>query len=217
MEVLVRMGATTYTMPSEREIVGRRVFDAPREMVFEAWTSYEHVPHWMLGPEGWTMPVCEIDLRVGGGWRFVWRKADRSEMEMDGAGDGDRDDRRDGPELRPSGRASATEWRSRRRFLAPYVVSEFHGATGAFDVLGIGGVVTYDGWGAKLPMSGREALETGRDSGPPAARGHDEAPELSARRRPPSRRWPAGWERPPRRGRSAARRPAPARAPPGAR
>lgn len=84
MESLVRMGATTYTMPSEREIVGRRVFDAPREMVFEAWTSCEHVPHWMLGPEGWTMPVCEIDLRVGGSWRFVWRKPDGSEMEMGG-------------------------------------------------------------------------------------------------------------------------------------
>jgi uncharacterized protein YndB with AHSA1/START domain len=39
----------------------------------------------MLGPEGWTMPVCEIDLRPGGGWHFVWRKSDGSEMEMRGA------------------------------------------------------------------------------------------------------------------------------------
>jgi uncharacterized protein YndB with AHSA1/START domain len=49
-----------------------RVFDAPRKLVFEAWTNAKHVPRWMLGPEGWTMPVCEIDLRPGGAWRFVW-------------------------------------------------------------------------------------------------------------------------------------------------
>jgi uncharacterized protein YndB with AHSA1/START domain len=42
------------------------------------------VPQWMLGPEGWSMPVCEIDLRPGGGWHFVWRKADGSEMDMRG-------------------------------------------------------------------------------------------------------------------------------------
>ena len=61
-----------------------RVVDAPRRLVFEAWTNPEHLPHWMLGPEGWTMPVCEIDLRPGGAWRFVWRKSDGTEMEMHG-------------------------------------------------------------------------------------------------------------------------------------
>lgn len=85
MDPKVRMGATVYTMPTEREIVARRVFDAPRGQVFVAWTSCEHVPHWMLGPDEWTMPVREIDLRVGGRWRFVWRKGDgETEMEMDG-------------------------------------------------------------------------------------------------------------------------------------
>jgi len=54
------------TTPTDREIVMTRVFDAPRRLVFEAWTNPEHLPHWMLGPEGWTMPVCEIDLRPGG-------------------------------------------------------------------------------------------------------------------------------------------------------
>lgn len=74
----------TVETPSDREIVMTRAFDAPRELVWEAWTSPEHVPNWMLGPEGWSMPVCEIDLRVGGEWRFVWRKDDGSQMEMRG-------------------------------------------------------------------------------------------------------------------------------------
>jgi uncharacterized protein YndB with AHSA1/START domain len=75
----------TVTTPSDREVAMTRVFDAPRRLVFEAWTNPEHVPHWMIGPEGWTMPVCEIDLRAGGSWHFVWRKADGSEMDMRGA------------------------------------------------------------------------------------------------------------------------------------
>ena len=74
----------TVTTPTDREIVVTRAFDAPRRLVFEAWTDPRHVPHWMLGPEGWTMPVCEIDLRPGGAWRFVWRRNDGSEMEMTG-------------------------------------------------------------------------------------------------------------------------------------
>jgi uncharacterized protein YndB with AHSA1/START domain len=78
------VGTTTFTTPSDREVVMTRVFDAPRRLVFEAWTSPEHVPHWMLGPEGWTMPVCEIDLRPGGAWHFVWRRSDGSEMGMRG-------------------------------------------------------------------------------------------------------------------------------------
>jgi len=61
-----------------------RVFDAPRRLVFQAWTNSEHVPHWMLGPKGWTMPVCEIDPRPGGAWHFVWRHSDSTEMEMRG-------------------------------------------------------------------------------------------------------------------------------------
>ena len=75
---------TTFTTPSDREIVMTRVIDAPRGLVFDAWTSPEHLPNWMLGPDGWTMPVCEIDLRPGGAWRFVWRRSDGSEMAMRG-------------------------------------------------------------------------------------------------------------------------------------
>jgi uncharacterized protein YndB with AHSA1/START domain len=76
--------ATTYATPSDRELSMTRVFDAPRRLVFEAWTSPKHVPHWMLGPEGWSMPVCEIDLRPGGAWHFVWRRSDGTEMSMRG-------------------------------------------------------------------------------------------------------------------------------------
>ena len=76
--------ATTLATPSDREIVITRVVDAPRRLVFEAYTNPEHLPHWMLGPQGWTMPVCEIDLRPGGAWHFVWRHADGTEMEMRG-------------------------------------------------------------------------------------------------------------------------------------
>ncbi len=72
------------TTPSDREVSFTRVFDARRELVWRAWTTPEHVQQWMLGPKGWTMPVCEIDLRPGGDWHFVWRRADGSEMSMRG-------------------------------------------------------------------------------------------------------------------------------------
>lgn len=62
------------TTPSAREIAMTRVFDAPRQLVFEAMTKPELVKQWLLGPPGWTMPVCEIDLKVGGAYRYVWRK-----------------------------------------------------------------------------------------------------------------------------------------------
>ena len=79
-----KSGATTFTTASDREIVITRVFDAPRRLIFEAWTNPEHLPHWMLGPGGWTMPVCQIDLRPGGAWHFGWRHTDGTEMEMRG-------------------------------------------------------------------------------------------------------------------------------------
>lgn len=79
-----KVGVTTLTTPSDREVVIVRVVDAPRKRVWDAWTKPEHVQQWMLGPEGWTMPVCEIDLRPGGKWHFVWRRAEGTEMAMTG-------------------------------------------------------------------------------------------------------------------------------------
>jgi len=58
------------SFPSDREVTLTRVFDAPRRLVFEAWTQPEHVARWW-GPQGTTLRICEIDLRVGGAWRFV--------------------------------------------------------------------------------------------------------------------------------------------------
>jgi uncharacterized protein YndB with AHSA1/START domain len=73
------------TTPSEREIAMTRVFDAPRRLVFEAVTKPELVQQWLLGPDGWSMPVCEIDLRVGGKYRYVWRRiSDGKDMGMGG-------------------------------------------------------------------------------------------------------------------------------------
>jgi len=61
------------TTPGELEIVMARDFDAPPDMIFDALTKRELVPRWLTGPDGWIMPVCEIDLRVGGAWRYGWR------------------------------------------------------------------------------------------------------------------------------------------------
>ncbi len=77
-------GKLIVTTPTDREIVMTRVFAAPRNLVFDAWTNPELVRRWLLGPPGWTMPVCEIDLRVGGAYRFEWLGQDGTVMGMGG-------------------------------------------------------------------------------------------------------------------------------------
>jgi uncharacterized protein YndB with AHSA1/START domain len=78
-------GTLKITTPSDRELVMTRVFDAPRTLVYDAHTKPELVKRWLLGPPGWSMPVCEIDLRVGGTYRYVWRRdTDGTEMGMGG-------------------------------------------------------------------------------------------------------------------------------------
>ena len=73
------------TTKDDREIVMTRDFNAPRRLVFDAFTKPELVKRWLLGPPGWSMPVCEIDLKVGGVYRYVWRRdSDGSEMGMGG-------------------------------------------------------------------------------------------------------------------------------------
>src|ERR1700730_11576121 len=72
------------TTPADREIVMTRVFNAPRKLVFDAWTKPELVKRWLLGPPGWTMPVCEIDFRVEGAYRFEWLGQDGTVMGMGG-------------------------------------------------------------------------------------------------------------------------------------
>src|ERR1043166_1732700 len=69
----------------DREIVMTREFDAPRTIVFDALTKPELIKRWLLGPPGWSMPVCEVDLKVGGAYRYFWRKdSDGTTMGMGG-------------------------------------------------------------------------------------------------------------------------------------
>jgi len=76
--------AMKITTPTDRELVMTRVFEAPRGMVFDALTKPDLLQRWLLGPPGWTMPVCDIDLRVGGKYRYVWQNADGRRMGMGG-------------------------------------------------------------------------------------------------------------------------------------
>lgn len=75
---------TIYETPSDCELVIRRTFDAPRRLVWAAFTDPKHLPKWQTGPEGFTMPVCEIDLRPGGTWHYVWRNAQGREFGATG-------------------------------------------------------------------------------------------------------------------------------------
>lgn len=59
--------------PSDRGIQVRRTFAAPRQFVWDAHTKPELIKRWLTGPDGWSMPECEVDLRVGGAYRYVWR------------------------------------------------------------------------------------------------------------------------------------------------
>jgi uncharacterized protein YndB with AHSA1/START domain len=69
------------TLPSDREVCVVRSFNAPRKMVWDAHTKPELIRKWMFGLPGWTMPVCEMDVRVGGSFRWRWRnQADGKEM-----------------------------------------------------------------------------------------------------------------------------------------
>jgi uncharacterized protein YndB with AHSA1/START domain len=78
------MNALKLEARGEREIVITRAFDAPRRLVFDAFSKPELVRQWLLGPPGWSMPVCEIDFRVGGRYRYVWRRDNGDEMGVGG-------------------------------------------------------------------------------------------------------------------------------------
>jgi uncharacterized protein YndB with AHSA1/START domain len=76
-------GTLKVTTPTDREVVLTRVFDAPRDMVFDAFSKPELLKRW-FGPRGWSLAVCEVDLKVGGGFRFVLRDPSGKEMGMRG-------------------------------------------------------------------------------------------------------------------------------------
>ena len=64
---------STVTLPNDRDVVVVRAFNAPRTLVFDAWTEPKLLQRWMLGPPGWTFPVCEMDVRPGGKFKWRWR------------------------------------------------------------------------------------------------------------------------------------------------
>src|SRR5258705_3366054 len=81
--ILKNIETLKLTTPTEREVVLTRVFNASRELVFEACTVPALLMRWMEAP-GRTMEVCEIDLKVGGAYRFVWRGPGKPDVGMHG-------------------------------------------------------------------------------------------------------------------------------------
>jgi uncharacterized protein YndB with AHSA1/START domain len=61
--------------PSDTEVLVKRSFDAPAQLVWRAYTEPDLVRRWLLGPPGWSMPVCEMDVRLGGKYRWRWRSS----------------------------------------------------------------------------------------------------------------------------------------------
>jgi len=76
-------GTTATAESPQRTLVIERVFDAPRDLVFKAWTDPERVAQWW-GPKGFTNPVCEMDVRPGGALRIVMRAPNGAEYPMEG-------------------------------------------------------------------------------------------------------------------------------------
>ena len=77
-------GKLTIEARGDLEIVVTRDFNAPRQLVWDAHTRPELLKRWLLGPDGWTMPVCHVDLRVGGEYRYEWLKDDGTRMAAGG-------------------------------------------------------------------------------------------------------------------------------------
>jgi uncharacterized protein YndB with AHSA1/START domain len=76
-------GTLDVSLPSDCEIALTRVFKAPRQLVYDAFTKPEILKRW-FGPRGWTMPTCEVNARVGGGFRFVLRSPEGRDLGMRG-------------------------------------------------------------------------------------------------------------------------------------
>jgi uncharacterized protein YndB with AHSA1/START domain len=77
-------GNLIVTTPSDREIAMTRAFDALSRLVWDALTQPHLLKRWFLGPDGWTLAVCEIDLRVGGAYRYLWTHPGRDDLGISG-------------------------------------------------------------------------------------------------------------------------------------
>ena len=83
--MVTKMEKAQVVLPSDREVQVKRSFAAPRALVYRAYTEAKLVQRWLLGPPGWDMPVCEMDVRVGGKYRWRWRsKENDSEFGFSG-------------------------------------------------------------------------------------------------------------------------------------
>ena len=80
---MLNTGTLKVTTPTDREIVLTRIFDAPAHLVYQAFTDPELLKRW-YGPHGWSLTVCDVDLRVDGAWRFVLQGPDGRSMGMGG-------------------------------------------------------------------------------------------------------------------------------------
>ena len=71
---MTETSSVTVTLPSDLEIAMSREFDAPRQLVYDAYTKPEILMRWLGVRNGWVFAVCDVDLRVGGKYRWIWRK-----------------------------------------------------------------------------------------------------------------------------------------------
>ena len=80
---MVTSSTISTSPPADRVLVLTRVFDAPREVVFKAWSAPEHLAHW-FGPKNFTLPFCQLDFRVGGAYRLCMRGPDGKDYWVEG-------------------------------------------------------------------------------------------------------------------------------------
>ncbi|HTI88471.1 MAG TPA: SRPBCC family protein [Alphaproteobacteria bacterium] len=76
--------ALTVTPTGDRGVIIAQTFDAKAAPLFKTWTTPDLLKHWLLGPPGWTMTVCEVDLKPGGAYRYKWRNAEGTEIGLGG-------------------------------------------------------------------------------------------------------------------------------------
>ena len=83
-KIIKSSGALDASLPSARALQLRRHFKAPRQLVWDCHTQPALIRRWLLGPPGWSMPVCEVDLRVGGRYRYEWHSQGGMAMALSG-------------------------------------------------------------------------------------------------------------------------------------
>ena len=83
MSPVASSGTATVTLPTDEQILIAREFDAPRHLVYKAWTTPELIKRWWSGKRG-TVTIAEVDLRVGGSWRYVMTANDGTEVAFHG-------------------------------------------------------------------------------------------------------------------------------------